>query len=64
MLTLKDFNSALESLELGNKPAIAHASLRSIGDIHGGAEAVLKALLGSYLIKKERILLSWRSWKD
>jgi aminoglycoside 3-N-acetyltransferase len=45
MLTLEDFNSALESLELENKPAIAHASLKSFGAIHGGAETVLSALL-------------------
>jgi aminoglycoside 3-N-acetyltransferase len=45
MLTLEDFNSALESLELENKPAIAHASLKSFGAIHGGAETVLSGLL-------------------
>jgi aminoglycoside 3-N-acetyltransferase len=45
MLTVTDFKSALESLELGNKPAIAHASLRSFGEIQGGAETVLDALL-------------------
>lgn len=45
MLTLEDFNSALESLDLENKPAIAHASLKSFGAIHGGAETVLSALL-------------------
>lgn len=45
MLTLEDFNSALESLDLENKPAIAHASLKSFGAIHGGAETVLAALL-------------------
>jgi aminoglycoside 3-N-acetyltransferase len=46
MLKLEDFNSALESLELENKPAIAHASLKPFGTIRGGADAVLKALLG------------------
>lgn len=46
MITGEDFTSALESLELGNKPAIAHASLKSFGAIHGGAETVLDALLG------------------
>jgi aminoglycoside 3-N-acetyltransferase len=45
MLTVDDFNFALESLELGNKPAIAHASLRAFEPIDGGAEAVLDALL-------------------
>jgi len=47
MLTVEDFNSALKSLDLENKSAIAHASLKSFGDIHGGAEAVLGALLAS-----------------
>jgi aminoglycoside 3-N-acetyltransferase len=45
MLAIEDFTSALESLELENKPAIAHASLRSFGTIQGGAETVLRALL-------------------
>ena len=47
MLTIEDFNSALDSLELGNKPAIAHASLRSFGPVRGGAETILEALLAS-----------------
>jgi aminoglycoside 3-N-acetyltransferase len=47
MLTLDDFTSALKSLDLGKKPAIAHASLRSFGAIRGGAETVLNALLPS-----------------
>jgi aminoglycoside 3-N-acetyltransferase len=45
MLTFEDFNSALESLDLENKPAIAHASLKSFGAIQGGAETVLAVLL-------------------
>ena len=45
MLTLEDFNSALDTLELENKPAIAHASLKSFGTIQGGAETVLGVLL-------------------
>jgi len=45
MLTLEDFNSALENLESENKPAIAHASLKSFGTIRGGTDAVLRALL-------------------
>jgi aminoglycoside 3-N-acetyltransferase len=47
MLAIEHFISALESLELGNKPAIAHASLKSFGNIQGGAETVLNALLAS-----------------
>lgn len=45
MLTGEDFTSALESLDLGNKPAIVHASLKSFGAVHRGAETVLNALL-------------------
>ena len=45
MLTIEDFNSALENLDLENKPAIAHASLKSFGAIQGGAETVLGGLL-------------------
>jgi aminoglycoside 3-N-acetyltransferase len=47
MLTFADFKTALDSLELGKKPAIAHASLKSFGDIQGGPETVLEALLAS-----------------
>jgi aminoglycoside 3-N-acetyltransferase len=47
MLTIDDFNSALKSLDLGNKPAIAHASLKSFGAVQGGAKTVLGALLAS-----------------
>jgi aminoglycoside 3-N-acetyltransferase len=47
MLAIEDFTSAFESLELENKPVIAHASLRSFGKIQGGAETVLNALLAS-----------------
>jgi len=45
MLTREHFTSALESLKLGKKPAIAHASLKSFGAVKGGAETVLDALL-------------------
>lgn len=47
MLIGEDFSSALRSLGLGNKPAIAHASLRSYGEIEGGAGTVLRALLSA-----------------
>ncbi len=47
MLTFEDFKSALESLELGKKPGIAHVSLKSFGEIRGGVEPVLGALLGT-----------------
>ena len=45
MLTSEHFYSALDTLELENKPAIAHASLKSFGAIQGGAETVLGVLL-------------------
>jgi aminoglycoside 3-N-acetyltransferase len=45
LLTRDGFTSALQSLGLENKPAIAHASLRSFGPVEGGAETVLRALL-------------------
>jgi aminoglycoside 3-N-acetyltransferase len=45
MLTFKDFQSALESLELGKKPGIVHASVKSFGEIQGSVETVLGALL-------------------
>jgi len=47
MLTIEGFTSALENLKLENKPAIAHASLKSFGEIGGGAETVLRTLLAS-----------------
>ena len=47
MLTIDHFKAALDELKLENKPAIAHASLKSFGAIQGGAETVLEALLSS-----------------
>lgn len=47
MLGFGDFKSALGSLELQDKPAIVHASLRSFGAIQGGAEMIIQALLAS-----------------
>lgn len=47
MLTSEDFKSALDSLELGEKPAIAHASLKPFGEVQGGPETILRALLAS-----------------
>jgi aminoglycoside 3-N-acetyltransferase len=40
--------SAFQTLGLQNKPVIAHASLKPLGYIHGGAEAVLAAMLDSF----------------
>lgn len=47
MLTPEEFKAALDELELENRPAIAHASLKSFGAIQGGAETVLDVLLAS-----------------
>jgi len=47
VLTFEDFKSALDSLELGKKPGIAHASIKSFGEIQGGVEPVLGALLST-----------------
>lgn len=40
--------SAFQTLGLQNKPVIAHASLKPFGYIHGGAEAVLTAMLDCF----------------
>jgi aminoglycoside 3-N-acetyltransferase len=47
MLSFRDLSTAFKNLELGNKPAIAHASLSAFGAVHGGAETVLGALLST-----------------
>src|SRR5687768_507164 len=47
MLTYAELQSAFESLGLANHPVIAHASIRRFGDVEGGAETVLHALLTS-----------------
>jgi len=47
MLTFADFKSAFNSLELGGKPVIAHASLKSFGVVQGGAQTIIQALLAS-----------------
>jgi aminoglycoside 3-N-acetyltransferase len=47
MLTFGDFKSALGGLELDNRSAIVHASLRSFGAIQGGSETVVQVLLSS-----------------
>ena len=44
MLTFNDLIVAFETLGLQNKPVIAHASLRSFGQVQGGADSVVTAL--------------------
>ena len=45
MLTFRDLSQSFRHLDLGQKPIIAHASLSSFGEVQGGAETVLGALL-------------------
>jgi len=49
MLDVEELKSAFGKLDLADKPIIAHASLRPFGYIQGGAEAVLEAMLASFL---------------
>jgi aminoglycoside 3-N-acetyltransferase len=46
-ITFTDLRTALFKLGLSHTPVIAHASLRSFGEIVGGAEAVLRAIMDS-----------------
>src|SRR3972149_10843181 len=46
MLTFRDLYTALRKLELDRtRPVIAHGSLSSFGEVNGGADTVLGALL-------------------
>jgi aminoglycoside 3-N-acetyltransferase len=45
MLSFRELSNALRQLNLGQKPAIAHASLSAFGQIHGAADTLLGALL-------------------
>jgi aminoglycoside 3-N-acetyltransferase len=46
-VTFTDLRTALFKLGLSHTPVIAHASLRSFGEVVGGADAVLRAVLDS-----------------
>src|SRR5512135_3894439 len=46
-ITFTDLRTALFKLGLSHTPVIAHASLRSFGEVIGGADAVLRAVLDS-----------------
>ena len=46
-ITFTDLRTALFKLGLSHTPVIAHASLKSFGEVVGGAEAVLRAVLDS-----------------
>ncbi len=45
MLGYNDLILALQELDLGDKPVIAHASLRAFGEVNGGADAVVTAMI-------------------
>lgn len=48
MLTFRDLSNAFRKLELERtRPVIAHASLSTFGEIHGGAETLLGALMAA-----------------
>src|SRR4030042_2852889 len=49
MLTFRDFITGIRKLEIDrSRPVIAHASLSAFGEVHGGAETVVGALLFSF----------------
>jgi len=49
MTTFRDLLKALRELEINpSSPVIAHASLSSFGEVNGGAETVVGAMLASY----------------
>ncbi len=45
---LRDLLLGLRELHLGNAPVIIHSSLKSFGEVEGGAETVVNALLGVF----------------
>jgi aminoglycoside 3-N-acetyltransferase len=48
MTTYTDIRIALDSLGLKDAPVIAHASLRSFGEVEGGAPMVVQAFIDSF----------------
>src|SRR5215207_3078483 len=47
MLTYAELKSAFDTLNLADRPVIAHASFRRFGEVEGGASTVLRALIDS-----------------
>ena len=47
-LTYNDFRKSFRGLNLGDVPVIAHASLSAFGEVKGGADTVVGALLASF----------------
>jgi aminoglycoside 3-N-acetyltransferase len=49
LLTFRDFITAFRKLDIErSRPVIAHASLAAFGEVHGGVETILGALLSSF----------------
>ena len=49
MLTFRDFITAFRKLDIDrSRPVIAHASLAAFGEVHGGVDTILGALLSSF----------------
>ena len=48
MTTYNELKSAFDSLGLNDVPIIAHASLRSFGEVEGGAPMVVQAMVDSF----------------
>jgi aminoglycoside 3-N-acetyltransferase len=49
LLTFRDFIIGFRKLEIDrSRPIIAHASLSAFGEVHGGADTILGALLSSF----------------
>src|SRR5258708_39616236 len=47
IITFNDLRTALSPLELARTPVIAHASLRAFGNVDGGGETLIRAVLDS-----------------
>ncbi len=47
-VTLRDLQSGLRDLRLGDAPVIAHASLKAFGEVEGGASTVVNALARTF----------------
>ena len=49
MVTFRDFFNTLRQLEIDrSSPVIAHTSLSAFGEVHGGVDTVLAALMGAF----------------
>lgn len=63
MLTKKDLISQIEKLGLpSGKPLIVHTSLKAIGEIDGGAETLLEALISVVADKNGLLCIPTHTW--